>query len=364
MKKHLFESCFLDSLLLRNRFVRSATHEGLADDSGLYTPQLTDLYARLAADEAGLIITGHTFVSPEGKASPKQAAASDDAVELWRIATELVHRNGGTIALQLAHGGGNALDWTAAIGPSPFRHPSKKGECREASAAELDAVVSAFGAAAKRAREGGFDAVQIHAAHGYLISEFLSPFYNRRTDEYGGTLENRMRLLIRVYDAVRRAVGEAFPVLIKINSGDFVDGGFTTDDCVAVCRELERRGLNGIEISGGIPEAGAKLSPVRAVNPEKAAEPVYYEAAAKRVKSAVSIPVILVGGIRWLETAERLLEEEACDFISLSRPLIAEPDLIRRWNAEDSFRSACVTCNACFRPILTGKGFYCPKRSR
>jgi len=173
-----------------------------------------------------------------------------------------------------------------------------------------------------------------------------------------------MRLLIRVYDAVRRAVGEAFPVLLKINSGDFVDGGFTTDDCVTVCRELERRGLNGIEISGGIPEAGAKLSPVRAENPEKAAEPVYYEAAAKRIKAAVSIPVILVGGIRWLETAERLLEEEACDFISLSRPLIAEPDLIRRWNTEDSFRSACVTCNACFRPILTGKGFYCPKRSR
>lgn len=364
MKKHLFESCFLGSLLLRNRFIRSATHEGLADDSGLYTPQLTDLYAKLAADEVGLIITGHTFISPEGKASPKQSAASDAAVELWRITTELVHRNGGKIALQLAHGGGKALDWTTSIGPSPFRHPSQKGECRGASAAELDAIVSAFADAAERAVNAGFDAVQIHAAHGYLISEFLSPFYNKRTDEYGGTLENRMRLLIRIYDAIRRAVGDAFPVLIKINSEDFVDGGFSTDDCTAVCRELEQRGLNGIEISGGIPEAGTKLSPVRTVDPEKASDSVYYEAVAKRVKSAVSIPVILVGGIRWLETAERLLKEDACDFISLSRPLIAEPDLIRRWNTEDSFRSACVTCNACFRPILTGRGFYCAKRSR
>ncbi|MDD7751323.1 MAG: tRNA-dihydrouridine synthase, partial [bacterium] len=212
--------------------------------------------------------------------------------------------------------------------------------------------------------KGGFDAVQIHAAHGYLISQFLSPFYNKRADEYGGPLENRMRLLLRVYDAVRKAVGDAFPVLIKINSEDFVAGGFSADECALVCRELEKRGLNGVELSGGLPASGPKLSPVRTVNPASAEEKSYYEDAAKRIKAQLSVPVILVGGIRYPETAERLLREDACDFVSLSRPLISEPDLIRRWELEDAFRARCITCNACFRPIVTGLGFGCPKFNR
>lgn len=363
MEKHLFESTFLGGLLLRNRFVRSATHEGLADAEGLYTPALADLYARLAKDGVGLIISGHTYVSPEGKASVKQAAAKPEAVDLWRVATDVVHENGGKIALQLAHGGCNASNPATAIGPSAFTIP-KKGDTREAAPAEIDGLVDAFARAAELARKGGFDAVQIHAAHGYLISQFLSPFYNKRADEYGGPLENRMRLLLRVYDAVRKAVGDAFPVLIKINSEDFVAGGFTADECAQVCRELEKRGLNGVELSGGLPASGPKLSPVRTVNPASAEEKSYYEEAAKRIKAQLSIPVILVGGIRYPETAERLLREDACDFVSLSRPLISEPDLIRRWELEDAFRARCITCNACFRPIVTGLGFGCPKFNR
>ncbi len=362
MKKPLFDSCFLGPLLLRNRFVRSATHEGLADENGLYTPELTALYAALAKAEVGLIISGHAWVRPEGEASARQAsAASEDAVELWRIATDLVHRNGGAIALQLAHGGGKARCPETSIGPSPFPHPSKKGMCREAGKEELDAIVAAFGDAARRARSGGFDAVQIHAAHGYLLSQFLSPFYNRRQDEYGGPLENRMRLLVRVYRSVRAAVGDSFPVLVKINSEDFVEGGFSREECVAVCRTLEELGLSGVELSGGIPEAGAKRSPVRLENPEHPSAKTYYEDASKSLKAALSIPVILTGGIRWPETAARLVGENACDFVSLSRPLIAEPGLIRRWMEEDDFRAECVSCNACFRPILTGRGFRCPK---
>lgn len=362
MKRPLFDSCFLGSLLLRNRFIRSATHEGLAEENGLYSPELTSLYADLARDGIGMIITGHTWVSPEGEASPRQAsAASEEAVELWRIATDLVHRNGGTIALQLAHGGGKSRRLEGSIGPSPFPHPSKKGECGEATVSELDSVVTAFAAAADRARRGGFDAVQIHAAHGYLISEFLSPFYNRRTDEYGGTLENRMRLLVRVYRAVREAVGEAFPVMMKINSEDFVEGGFSRTECIEVCRTLQNIGLNAVELSGGIPEAGARLSPVRLENPEHASSRTYYEEAAKELKAALSIPLILTGGIRYPGTAERLIQENCCDFVSLSRPLIAEPGLIRRWEEEDDFRAKCISCNACFRPILTGRGFRCPK---
>ena len=362
MELPLFESFEIGTIVTRNRFVRSATHEGLADPAGFYTPELVRTYAELAENEVGLIITGHTFVSEEGRASRFQAsAAGDGVVELWKIATEQVHRRGGSIVLQLAHAGGCAGDPEQAVGPSEFRSSPKKNPCRSASRGEIQKIVEAFASAARRARQGGFDGVQIHAAHGYLISEFLSPFYNRRTDEYGGSPENRMRLLREVYLAVRNAVGRDFPVLMKINSEDFVEGGFSVKECAEVCLTLERLGLNAVELSGGIPEAGPRRSSVRLPEKNGAEETVYYESAASQLKSKLHLPLLLVGGVRSIGTAERLVGSSLCDMVSLSRPLIREPGLLRRWHYEDDFPAKCVTCNACFRPILTGRGFYCPR---
>ena len=360
MENQLFTPFRIGGLTVRNRFVRSATHEGLADEEGFYTKALSDVLAFLAQHEVGLIISGHAFVSPEGRASKFQAsAASDDAIPHWRKTVDRIHCLGAKIALQLAHAGGNTSA-KGMVGPSAFAQAPGKPECRELTVGEIEKLQSSFAAAAVRGKEAGFDAVQIHAAHGYLLSQFLSPCYNRRTDFYGGSLANRARMLYEVYDAVRNAVGRDFPVLVKINSADFAEGGFSPEECIEVCRRLEKRGLNAVELSGGIPLAGPKLSPIRLEDVPNGGK-VYYEDTARRLKAVLQIPVILVGGTRDPEKARSLIEDGACDMISLSRPLIREPGLLCRWLAGDRSRAACVSCNACFRPIITGRGFYCPR---
>ncbi len=363
MENKLFAPFHIGGLAVRSRFVRSATHEGLADENGFYTEKLSDVLTLLAEHEVGLIISGHAFVSPEGRASALQATAvTDEAVPFWRETVGRVHAHGAKIALQLAHAGGNTAT-AGAAGPSAFAQAPGRKECRALTPAEIHALQNAFADAARRAKSAGFDAVQIHAAHGYLLSQFLSPYYNCRTDDYGGALPNRARMVYEVYDAVRAAVGEDYPVLIKINSEDFVPGGFSQEECRTVCLELEKRGLNAIELSGGIPPAGAALSPVR-VQDVAAGEKVYYEDAARKLKAVLHIPVILVGGVREPDKALSLIESGVCDMISLSRPLIREPGLLSRWLAGDRTRTACVSCNACFRPIVTGRGFACPREER
>lgn len=353
-----------NGMRLRNRLVRSATHEGLASPEGFWTPEMAEAQERLARGGVGLIVTGHAYVSVEGRVRPGQTAAdSDECVGPWRETVGRVHAAGAKIVLQLAHAGGRGGDPQTAAGPSPFIPGKNSSECREMTVDDIARVVRCFAAAARRAKEAGFDGVQIHAAHGYLVSEFLSPFYNRRADAYGGPLENRARLLYEIYDAVRAEVCGGYPVLAKINTEDFVPGGFTSAECAAVCRELERRGLDAVELSGGIPEAGPEQSPVRTVDPAPG-DPAYYETAAREIRAGLRMPVILVGGIRSAADAGRLLREGVCDLVSLCRPLIRDPGLPNRWLAGEAARTECVSCNGCFRPIMTGRGLYCPRAAR
>lgn len=354
----------INGMTLRNRFVRSATHEGLASREGVYTPELAAVYERLGRAGLGLVVTGHAFVSPEGRAGRNQAAAdSDGCIGPWHETVDRVHASGTKIVLQLAHAGGAAADAASAVGPSPFVSGRNRPPCREASAGEIAHIVRNFAEAALRAKRAGFDGVQLHAAHGYLISQFLSGFYNHRSDAYGGTPENRARLLLEILGAVRTEVGRDYPVLAKINCEDFAPGGFSAAECIRLCRELERHGLDAVELSGGIPEAGPLLSPVRTVDPQPDG-PVYYEEYARELRRGLSIPLLLVGGIRDAAAAERLLAEEICDGVSLSRPLIRDPEIVRRWLAGETARSTCVSCNGCFRPILTGRGLFCPRDQR
>jgi len=354
----------INGMKLRNRLVRSATHEGLASAKGLYTPELSAALEQLARGGIGLVISGHAFSSIEGRVRAGQAAAdSDDCIGPWKSAIEKVHASGAKIVLQLAHAGGRGGDPATAAGPSPFVPAKNRPPCREMSRDDIARFVRRFADAARRAKTAGFDGVQIHAAHGYGISQFLSPFYNHRTDAYGGPLENRARLLYEVLEAIRQEVGAGYPVLAKINSDDFVPGGFTPAESLEVCLGLEKRGLDAVELSGGIPEAGDDRSPVRTVNPASG-DPAYYEGTARMIRPRLNIPVALVGGIRSAADAERLLREKVCDLVSLCRPLIRDPELPNRWLSGDSDRSGCVSCNACFRPIMTGRGIYCPRKNK
>jgi 2,4-dienoyl-CoA reductase-like NADH-dependent reductase (Old Yellow Enzyme family) len=230
--KELFESTVLNGMTLSNRFVRSATREGLASPEGYGTEDLAKLWVELARGKVGLIITGHAYVSPEGIAVSRQLGLYSD--ELTRSLAEMfhkVHDAGGRIAVQISHGGCYALKLpnVLRLGPSTIEN---KGEiqCKEMTQVDIRKLVTQFAEAAGRAKTAGSDAVQIHAGHGYLLNEFLSPFYNRRIDAYGGAVENRARFLLEVVQAVRREVGDRFPVLVKLNSQDYLEGGFTTED--------------------------------------------------------------------------------------------------------------------------------------
>ncbi len=360
--RQLFESTTINGMMLANRFVRSATWEGMATPDGYATERLTKLLVGLAEGRVGLIVSSHAYVDAEGIAAPGQMALYDDKyVPKMKEMFDKVHQAGGKIAVQLNHGGRYALKLqnVVRIGPSVIEH---KGEtqCKEMTEADINRLVVQFGEAAGRAKEAGGDGVQIHAAHGYLVSQFLSPYSNKRTDSYGGPVANRARLLLEVVQSIRKAVGKGFPLLVKLNSQDYLEGGYTVEDMLEVAAMLEKAGLDAIEMSGGNHVAGifGEFFPARKQK-AKGDETPYYLDAARKYKERIGVPLILVGGVRSLEWAERIVSEGAADYVSMSRPLIREPGLIRRWESGDRAGSTCISDNGCFNPGLKGEGIYC-----
>lgn len=364
----LFESVRIGSLELKNRFVRSATWEGMANEDGSSTKKLNSLMAKFAKNEVGLIITGHAYVSPEGQASPWQLGIHDDAmVPGLKKMADKVHAEGGKICCQIAHGGMRAMEKVTGLQPHGASSVDAQGQDRGCHAMELDEIaakVEAFGAAAARAKEAGFDAVQIHAAHGYLISQFLSGAYNLREDEYGGSRENRERLLMDVYGAVRGAVGDEYPVLVKINAHDYQHDKFNTvqpydaDDMVSACTRLSKAGVDAVEMSGGTPDS-RRYVPIRMGMVKPGHEGYHRTGAGMYKKAGIETPLALVGGIRSFEAAEGFVNDDVCDLISMSRPLIREPNLIRRWKEGDRAIAECMSDNLCFKPARSGEGLYC-----
>ncbi len=357
----LFDQTTLNGMPLRNRLVRSATWEGMCDDAGAPTEKLNACYQALARGGVGLIISGYTYVRVDGKQLPRKMGLDNDTLEpAMRGLTAAVHEAGGVLCVQLVHAGGQATAASAGrtpLAPSAVETAQFSEIPDEMSHEDIVRVIEAFGSAAGRAKAWGFDAVQLHAAHGYLINQFLSPHTNRRTDEFGGTAENRRRFLLDVYTAVRGAVGKDFPVLVKLNGADNVEGGLRIEDAVSAARALDQAGIDAIEVSGGTPASG-KEGPVRTKIDARDKE-AYNRDLARAVKQAVSCPVMCVGGIRSYETAEEILQAGDGDYISLARPLIREPDLPNRWQGEDRSPAKCISCNGCFRPGLKGEGIYC-----
>jgi len=357
----LFEPVSINGMTLKNRFVRSATYEGMANSDGSCTDRLIELTGDLAKGGVGLIIPGYAYISQQGKARPGQTGVhSDELIPGLARMAEVVHRQGQKAALQIAHAGCNvfvASEGQEVVGPSP--RVINERQCREMTGEEIALTVEDFKEAAVRTKKAGFDGVQLHAAHGYLLSQFLSPFYNKRTDEYGGSLENRARLVLEVLAVVRSAVGKDYPILIKMNSDDFLEGGFTRTEMVQVASMLEKGGVDAIEISGGThlsPEEFS-FSRVTGIVPEE--EELYFADAARLYKEKTRTPLMLVGGIRSYSVARRVIEEGLADFVSLCRPLIREPHLVRRWQSGDTSRAECISCNRCFAPARAAEGVYC-----
>ncbi|MCX5813268.1 MAG: NADH:flavin oxidoreductase [Proteobacteria bacterium] len=362
----LFESTFIKNMMLTNRIIRSATWEGLAGENGSVTQRLIDMYVQLSQGGIGLIITGHAYVNPEGQATPWQLGAySDKLIPGLTEMTKTVHETGGKIIIQLAHAGSYAaslLSGLDPIGPSPVERESELFG-KEMTRDNIKKIIQAFSDAAVRSQVAGFDGIQVHGAHGYLMSQFLSPFFNKRKDEYGGDIDNRTRFTMEILEAIRKAVGPDFPVLIKLNSEDFLTDGLTVEDMLYTAAMLEENGIDAIEMSGGTIVSGKNI-PSRATKPDSGQPEVYYEAAARQYKKEIRVPLILVGGIRTLETAERLVAEGVADYIALSRPLIREPNLVNRWKSGDRRAAVCVSDNGCFKPCFEGKGICCTVKAR
>jgi len=357
----LFEKTTIGVVALKNRCVRSATHEGLADEHGYVTNELIQYVVQAAHGGVGLLISGHTYVSLEGKASPRQLGVYDDSCKpgLTQLA-QAVHATEAKIFLQIAHAGCMARKKVSGLEPVGPSRMSIENEdaCREMSLDEINGVTDAFAAAALRAEECGFDGVQIHAAHGYFLSQWLSPYYNKRTDQYGGSIENRARILYETLKKIRNGVKNDFPIIIKLNSEDFLAEGFTQDEMITVCATLQAKGIDAVELSGGT-QASGDYWPVRTGDAKTETDESYYTDACNRLKSSCMIPVMAVGGIRSLSVAQKLIVDRSADFISLSRPLIRQPDLINNWFGGDESRATCISCNMCFRPLMTGRGLYC-----
>jgi 2,4-dienoyl-CoA reductase-like NADH-dependent reductase (Old Yellow Enzyme family) len=346
----LFDETTIRSMTLKNRFVRSATWENMADASGRMTEPLFRTYEELARGGVGMIITGYAFPLREEQPSPGMMGIYDDSfVENYRPLTAMVHGHDSRIVLQIAYGGsqtGYQPEERVIWGPSAVADLAFKVVPQQMSEDNIQNLIRAYGAAAVRARSAGFDGVQIHAAHGYLLSQFLCPYYNRRTDRYGGSRENRARIVLEIHEEVRRKVGDDYPVMIKVNAEDFIENGATFDDCRYLCGELAARGIDAIEVSCGTFASG-KRGPCRMGidAPEKEG---YNADHAARIARETQVPVMLVGGLRSPEVMETLLETTSLGYFSMARPFIAEPHLVNRWRGGDRRPARCISCNGCF----------------
>ncbi|MBU2643330.1 NADH:flavin oxidoreductase [bacterium] len=361
----LFEPLEIGRLKIPNRFVRSATYYALSDENGYISDGSIELMKTLAEGDIGLIITGYAFVLKHGQVFPDMNGIDrDDHIPAYQKMTRAVHDRNSIIVMQIAHGG--SLSTTAAKGKGDYvavsltdTVPDYGREPRVLVEEDIQGIIEAFGQAARRVEASGFDGVQIHGAHGYLISEFLSPAANHRKDKWGGSLENRMRFLIEVIRSIKKNVSADFPVMIKLGCRDYLSerDGLTIEDGQQVARAIEKEGISFLEISHGLIDKPFRRKAVKITSPDAEA---YMLDAAKAIRSHVSIPICLVGGMRSLPVIESIIDKGIADTISICRPFIREPDFVRRLKNGEKKQVDCISCWGCINPDKEGKNrVYC-----
>lgn len=339
----------IGGLAMRNRIVRSATFEYAADSDGRFSGTHAGIYADLARGGVGAVITGMVAVDDNSRLNAAMVKGNGDAFEddLSALA-ERMRALECPLVVQLSHCGVKASlikDGGSPYGPSAV--PLRSGGTGRAMTTDAVAgLAESFADVAARCQSAGAHAVQLHAAHGYCLSQFLSPYYNKRDDAYGKDIAGRAGALFEVYDAVRRRVGSDYPVWVKINGADMTDPGMTFEESAWVCAELDKRGIDAIELSGGINEGPESFS--ARLMKEKDGEGFYAENALA-LAGRVRADVISVGGYRTPEGVDAWLNKGNIAGISLSRPLISEPDLVNRWNSGDGSRARCISCRACYK---------------
>ncbi len=324
--KTIFDKTTLGNIKTKNRLIRSATWEGMADGEGHIPEELFKVYDGLFSGGVGAVITGFTSVSDNDFYFGGMVRLSNDSlISEHKILTENAHKNDCPVIVQLALGEYNGS----------YRNMSINDLTKE----DIERIEELFVSAAHRAKSAGYDGVQIHAAHGFFLSRFISPAYNHRLDEYGGSAENRGRIVAEIIAKIKKDIPDLH-ITMKINCSDFMLGGLVPSESLVICQQCENAGLGSVEVSG----AGTSFSGIRAGVNE-----AYFKDFALALAKQIDIPVILVGGHRSIENMNAVLNEGGIGFLSLSRPLIREPDLINRWQNGDTSPAKCVSCNMCYR---------------
>lgn len=341
----VFSPIRIGSMEAANRFLRSATHDFLADGAGRVTDAQVDLYRALGRGGAGLIVTGHAYVRRDGKCSRGMLAIdSDECIPgLARLARAVHEAGPARIVVQVNFGGASVrpgLQQGALLAPSAR---DDVPDARPFTGEEAAALVRCYVEAARRAAEAGADGVQVHGAHGYFVNQCLSPLTNRRTDGWGGDRDGRARMLLEIVAGIRASRGPGFPLLLKIASHDGMPGGLELADSVHAVSRAAGLGVDAVEVSGGMRPGMNMRKPVAEEN-----EGFFLEQAAA-FKAALSIPVASVNGWRSLARMRQALASGRADMVSLCRPLIREPDLVRRLAAGTQARASCISCNECLK---------------
>ena len=335
--KYLFEKTTIKNMSLKNRFVRSATWEGLANADGHINDDIIKIYEDLAKGNIGLIITSYAHIVSEEQSNKNMLGIYDDSfIDDYKMLVDKVHSYGSKIMMQIVYGGSNTgynTEDRLILGPSSVKHLTRGVTPKEMTKDDIDYVINAFADAALRVKTAGFDGVQIHGAHGYLLSQFLDPYHNRRNDEYGGCIENRSRLIFEVYEAIREKVGEDFHIGIKINCSDFRENGATFEDCRYVVENLDNMGIDSVEVSG---------SDFKSFKGESFFKE-YADELAKKIKASI----MLVGGNKTFNNMTEVLNNTDIEYFSICRPLICEPDLINKFKEDNLYKPRCIKCDKC-----------------
>lgn len=334
------------ALELKNRFVMPSMVTNYCSKEGYVTEKFIEYHKARARGGVGLIIIEATYVSPSAKGFSFQAGISrDEHIKGMRMLTDAVHEAGSKVAVQLYHAGRQthrAVTGTEIYAPSAIPCPVGQEKPKEMSVAEIKAVVENFGEAARRAVESGFDAIEIHGAHGYLLNQFLSSYSNQRKDEYGGVFENRARFPLEVLERVRNVAGKKFPIIYRMSSEEFVPGGLTVEDTKKFAKLLVEKGIDAIHVSGGVYESAAMI-----IQPAAIHQGCYVEnAAAIREEIEAKVPVIVVGRIKEFTEAEKIIRDEKADLVAMGRALLADPEFPRKAFEKrfDEIRK-CIACN-------------------
>ncbi|GEA60704.1 NADH:flavin oxidoreductase [Vibrio comitans] len=354
----LFSPAQIGNMTLKNRFVRSATWENMATEEGYMTEKLYDIYEELAKGDVGLIVTGYANIVEDEKPNAGMMGIYNDSfIEGYKKLTDLVHQYDAKIVKQIAYGGTKTtynLGDRVIFAPSEIPERGTNTQGKAMSIEDIALITDAFAQASLRAKKSGFDGVEIHAAHTYLINQFLSPYYNRRDDEYGGSLENRMRFLVEIYQKTRALVGEDFPILIKLTATEFFEGGQTFEQTRVICKKLEQLGVDAIIVSGNIHGKASEMVG-ESFDGYTLQQEGYFHEYGHAISQDVKVPIITVGGLSDFDAIENIANTTGIDFFAVSRPLLAEPQLIKRWKEGDRAPVDCERCSKC----RTKRGNFC-----